>query len=96
MDTPRRSRSRPKTAQPVTPALTDVVLPDGMMERATAEAVPDSTFKGERVSFSSREARIQERAYELAERCGFSPGREIDDWLEAERDIDREQSFDPR
>jgi hypothetical protein len=40
-------------------------------------------------SFSeSREARIAEAAYWRAERRGFTPGRELDDWLEAEREID--------
>ena len=43
-------------------------------------------------SFSeSREARIAEAAYWRAERRGFTPGRELDDWLEAEREIDGEQ-----
>ncbi len=40
-------------------------------------------------SFSeSREARIAEAAYWRAERRGFTPGRELDDWLEAEREVD--------
>ena len=40
-------------------------------------------------SFSeSREARIAEAAYWRAESRGFTPGRELDDWLEAEREID--------
>jgi hypothetical protein len=40
-------------------------------------------------SFSeSREARIAEAAYWRAERRGFAPGQEVDDWLNAERDID--------
>jgi Protein of unknown function (DUF2934) len=40
-------------------------------------------------SFSeNREARIAEAAYWRAERRGFTPGRELDDWLEAEREID--------
>jgi Protein of unknown function (DUF2934) len=36
----------------------------------------------------SRAARIAEAAYWRAERRGFAPGRELDDWLEAEREID--------
>jgi hypothetical protein len=31
--------------------------------------------------------RITQRAYEIAERRGFSPGHELDDWLQAEREI---------
>jgi hypothetical protein len=32
--------------------------------------------------------RISRRAYEIAERRGFSPGHELDDWLAAEREIE--------
>lgn len=40
-------------------------------------------------SFSeSREARIAEAAYWRAERRGFAPGHELDDWLHAEREVD--------
>ena len=35
-----------------------------------------------------REQRIAERAYQLAEQRGFTPGREMDDWLAAEREVD--------
>lgn len=38
---------------------------------------------------SARHARIAIAAYYRAERRGFAPGREIDDWLEAEREVDR-------
>jgi hypothetical protein len=34
-----------------------------------------------------REARIAKRAYELAEARGFAPGAELEDWLQAEREI---------
>jgi hypothetical protein len=36
-----------------------------------------------------RERRIAERAYQLAEQRGFVPGGELEDWLAAEREIDR-------
>ena len=32
--------------------------------------------------------RIEQRAYELAARRGFAPGQEMDDWLQAEREIE--------
>jgi hypothetical protein len=42
-------------------------------------------------SFSeSREARIAEAAYWRAERRGFVPGQELDDWLAAEKEVDGE------
>lgn len=34
-------------------------------------------------------AMIAEAAYFCAERRGFDPGHEIDDWLQAERDVER-------
>lgn len=34
-----------------------------------------------------RHRRVAEAAYYLAERRGFKPGQEIDDWLEAEKTI---------
>ena len=35
-----------------------------------------------------RHRKIAEAAYYKSEHRGFSPGREIEDWLEAEREID--------
>lgn len=35
-----------------------------------------------------RRARIAQRAYELAERRCFAPGGELEDWLQAEREIE--------
>jgi Protein of unknown function (DUF2934). len=32
--------------------------------------------------------RIASRAYELARQRGFSPGHELDDWLQAEREVE--------
>lgn len=44
-------------------------------------------------SFSgSREERIAQAAYWRAERRGFEPGHDLDDWLHAEREIDAQQS----
>lgn len=36
-----------------------------------------------------REIMIAEAAYYIAERRGFEPGAELDDWLNAESEIDR-------
>jgi hypothetical protein len=32
--------------------------------------------------------RIERRAYELAQQRGFAPGHEVEDWLQAEREIE--------
>ena len=36
-----------------------------------------------------RQAMIAEAAYYLAERRGFAPGHELDDWLQAEAELTR-------
>ena len=58
-------------------------------ESIEAEVTSTLLERREIPSFSlSPEARIAEAAYWRAERRGFIAGRELDDWLEAEREID--------
>jgi hypothetical protein len=37
---------------------------------------------------AEQHSRIAARAYELARRRNFAPGGELDDWLQAEREIE--------
>lgn len=66
-------------------------------DASPAEVTKATLERREIPSFSdSREQRIAEAAYWRAERRGFTPGRELDDWLEAEREIDaRSSESDP-
>jgi hypothetical protein len=41
-----------------------------------------------RLTPAERHRRICELAYRRAEQRGFAPGDEIEDWLEAEREVD--------
>lgn len=41
-----------------------------------------------RLTAAERHRRICDLAYRLAEQRGFAPGGEVDDWLEAEREVD--------
>jgi hypothetical protein len=41
-----------------------------------------------RLTAEERNRRISELAFRRAEQRGFAPGSEVDDWLEAEREID--------
>lgn len=41
-----------------------------------------------RLTAEERHRRIRDLAYRLAEQRGFAPGSEVDDWLEAEREVD--------
>ena len=60
---------------------------------ATGETVaphaPSCTAGGSYIEPARRDAMIAEAAYFLAERRGFYPGGELEDWLAAEREIDR-------
>ena len=38
---------------------------------------------------SARHEEIRRRAYEIYRECGEQPGRELDDWLQAERELER-------
>lgn len=55
--------------------------------------IKDSSLQRREIpSYSdSREARIAEAAYWRAERRGFAPGGELEDWLQAEREVDEQQ-----
>jgi hypothetical protein len=41
-----------------------------------------------RLTPAERHRRISELAYRRAEQRGFAPGSEVEDWLEAEREVD--------
>ncbi|MBA3478171.1 MAG: DUF2934 domain-containing protein [Lautropia sp.] len=43
---------------------------------------------GARLSDAERQRRIAEAAYRKAQERGFSGGRQLDDWLDAERELD--------
>lgn len=58
---------------------------------ATAMPVTDPYFivtDAPNEAASARRAMIREAAYYLAQKRGFAPGRDIEDWLRAERQID--------
>jgi Protein of unknown function (DUF2934) len=57
--------------------------------RRAFECGPPSTPARLAIDPAELHARIAEAAYFCAERRGFEPGREIDDWLQAERGIEQ-------
>lgn len=57
--------------------------------RAKAFQHEPASALGHRVNAEEREQMIAEAAYFRAEQRGFTPGGELDDWLEAELAIDR-------
>jgi hypothetical protein len=48
----------------------------------------DKQADGRTAAAPDRWQRIQSRAYEIAQERGFAPGAELNDWLQAEREID--------
>jgi Protein of unknown function (DUF2934) len=76
-------RNRPAVAAELSPeTLIAHTRPDGH--------IPATSSGGDRHS------RITRRAYELAQQRGLRPGAELDDWLQAESEIDaRAQALRP-
>lgn len=85
---PRTSKTESGSARGAAPGRGD--KPGGDLDPGAV--IKDTSLqRRELPSYSdSREARIAERAYWRAERRGFAPGGELDDWLEAEREVDEE------
>lgn len=62
--------------------------PDAPEAKSDASASgPGKTPRSAALS-PERHAQIAERAYELAKRRGFAAGHELQDWLQAEREIE--------
>ena len=72
----RRSPDRPAPAKPASPAARTGV-------RKSAPSAPRMALTRE-----GRQALIAEKAYLRAERRGFTPGHETEDWLAAEAEVD--------
>jgi hypothetical protein len=71
--------NRPANADEASP---ETLVPDVVRTHLTEERRAEQPSELERSRF------IAERAYELAEQRGFTPGAELDDWLRAEQEFD--------
>jgi hypothetical protein len=59
-------------------------------ESPPAQATSTQAEKGEAsVGTSTRDEEISRRAYEIYLERGQQPGRDLDDWLQAERELER-------
>jgi len=58
-------------------------------KKAAAPAKAGSRKKAAPISSDQRNHYVEIAAYYIAERHGFTPGREVGDWAEAEAEIDR-------
>jgi hypothetical protein len=69
---------------PEPPILKPAVMPAG----AKGNILRPLFLVPHRLTAAERHQRICDLAYRRAEQRGFVPGNEIDDWLEAEREVD--------
>src|SRR5687768_12146248 len=74
-------QNRPPKAQESVP---EALVPDVVHTNLQR----DSADGGDSRTSPDRWQLIQSRAYEIAQQRGFSPGAELNDWLQAEREID--------
>ena len=75
----------PQADESVPEALVPDVVHTTLHRNEAEVAAPDT-----QIAAPDRWQRIQHRAYEIAQERGFTPGAELNDWLQAEREIDGE------
>ncbi len=83
-------KSSSKTPSPPPRAIAPPAADVSQQDDPSAEIINASGL--EQVSQSAYRTQIEEAAYYRAERRGFSPGYEEQDWLEAEREVREQQS----
>ena len=60
---------------------------DAMLEQLRTRGAKSRSAPGRVSDHAQRQAMIAEAAYYCAERRGFAPGHELEDWLRAEAEI---------
>jgi Protein of unknown function (DUF2934) len=76
------SDSKPLVNSPST------VTPLGAVPIAKGKFLKPLYLVPHRLTPAERHQRISDLAYKRAEQRGFAPGNEIEDWLDAEREVD--------
>lgn len=71
-----------------TPATKTAAAAAGTSKRASRTGADTAPLEGVGATPTERDRLIAEAAYYIAEGRGFSPGNELNDWLEAEREVD--------
>ena len=74
-------KAAPKTAPKAAPKAAPKVTP--------AKGAPSRSGKAASVPLEQRRNYIEMAAYYIAERRGFAPGNPLEDWVQAEAEIDR-------
>jgi Protein of unknown function (DUF2934) len=87
----RRTTDSPRTTGPTQTAdksPTPEKKPLVVRKRRTKKAVDAAALPSVEISEDTRRGMIAEAAYLRAERRGFAPGYETEDWLSAEAEVD--------
>ena len=88
LSSPAESNERLEDSQVLRSAFDTTPFEEGEAASAASAEVPKATFVGEQLIYKDRYERIAENAYLRAERRGFEPGHELEDWLAAEQEVD--------
>jgi len=63
-------------------------VPPPAKDQARSNAIRPLSLVPHRLTAAERHRRISDLAYRRAEQRGFPPGNEVEDWLDAEREVD--------
>jgi hypothetical protein len=74
---------------------TDSAAENSDTAQAASDSTPEVRLLGSLQPVPSREERIAISAYWRAAQRQFAPGHELDDWLEAERELDSQDTAPP-
>lgn len=87
--TPRSEAKAPKRERATPPR--EAPTPEALAQRSSGGVpeVPAASSARIQVTHEARYRMICEAAYLRAERRGFMPGGEVEDWLAAEQEVDR-------
>jgi len=77
----------PSQAPEIAAARTEPVVAQCMEAESTTVPVAPAEHETPTSDGSSQQDRIRRAAYAAAEQRGFTPGFELDDWLEAEKQV---------
>ena len=86
---PAKAAAKKTVKAPAKVAATEVKKAAAPAKKAAAPAKAGSRKKAAPISSDKRNHYVEIAAYYIAERHGFTPGREVADWDEAEAEIDR-------
>jgi hypothetical protein len=88
MNTSEMTLESPISVQPLEPGVTARVA-GSQKQAASIDLLGNSALYPVRRVLEDRKALIAKAAYFNAERRGFAPGHELEDWLAAENEVDQ-------